>query len=249
VFLTYRSYHFRSLNHEEHLNIWNQRFNESTRGRIVGLLRRNTHTVEELAVELGVTDNAIRSQLTGLERDGLVRRQGLRRGQGKPSYAYALNPEFEPALSRAYIPLLTQLLRELGNRMSESEQTEFLERVGQRWAAGLPHPGAGLKSRVDAATNLLNELGGVVQLEEHDSGPVIRGYSCPLAIAVRENPRVCLAMETLLRELLGVEVRERCDRSTENVRCCFHIEQSITGSEPSQSPRNTPPGESPETPA
>jgi predicted ArsR family transcriptional regulator len=205
--------------------------------------------VEELAAELGVTDNAIRSQLTGLERDGLVRRQGLRRGSGKPSYAYALTAEFEPALSRAYIPLLTQLLRELGERMSENEQIEFLEQVGERWAAGLPHPGAGLEARLAAATNLLNELGGVVELEEHESGPVIRGYSCPLAIAVRENPRVCLAVETLLAELLGVEVRERCDRSTETMRCCFQIVQDVKASEPSRSRRGTPPGESRGSPA
>ncbi len=202
--------------------------------------------MEELAAELAVTDNAVRAQLTGLERDGLVRRQGLRRGSGKPSYVYALTSEFEPTLSRAYIPLLTQLLRELGNRMSDSELTAFLEQVGRRWAAELPRGPSHLKEKLNAATTLLNDLGGVVELQEQESGPVIQGYSCPLAVAVRENPHVCLAVEKLLSEVLGVEVRERCDRSSEAVRCCFAVR--VAGESPSAQ-SNTPPAESGGNPA
>ena len=74
---------------------------------------------------------------------------------------------------------------------------------------------------------------------------MIRGYSCPLAVAVRENPRVCLAVEKLLGEVLGVEVQERCDRSSEAVRCCFAIR---AGESPSAR-SNTPPAESGGNPA
>src|SRR3954469_24546948 len=95
------------------LTHWERRFSESTKGKLVGLLRRSSLTVEEMASALGVTDNAIRAQLTSMERDGLVRQYGLRRGAGKPSYSYALTPEFEPALSRAYIPFLVRVLRQL----------------------------------------------------------------------------------------------------------------------------------------
>ena len=47
------------------------RFWESTRGQLVALLRRGTLTVEEMAQSLGITDNAVRSHLTVLERDAL----------------------------------------------------------------------------------------------------------------------------------------------------------------------------------
>ena len=49
-----------------------ERFFASTRGQIVTLLRRALRTVDELAGELGLTDNAIRAHLAALERDGLV---------------------------------------------------------------------------------------------------------------------------------------------------------------------------------
>jgi predicted ArsR family transcriptional regulator len=59
-----------------------RRFFETTRGQIVGLLRRGRRTVEELARALGLTDNAVRNHLATLERDGLVRQDGVRRGPG-----------------------------------------------------------------------------------------------------------------------------------------------------------------------
>src|SRR5436189_4171855 len=85
---------------------WNQSFLESTRGRIVTLLRRNNRTVEELAQELALTDNAVRAHLATLERDGIVQQRGARRGSGKPSYIYELTPEAEYLFPKAYGPVL-----------------------------------------------------------------------------------------------------------------------------------------------
>jgi predicted ArsR family transcriptional regulator len=208
---------------EEYLKVWEQRFNDSTRGRVVALLRRGTLTVDEMAKALGITDNAVRAQLAALERDGLVRQQGLRRGTGKPSYSYALAPEFEPLLSNAYIPLLLRLLRALGERVAPAEMTAVLRSVGRRWAEELRAPAGDARVRAAAASALLNELGGVTEVEEHKGKAVIRGYSCPLSLAVKENPRVCLAIEALLAELIGKPVRERCERDGEKARCRFEV--------------------------
>ena len=54
-----------------------ERFFDSTRGRVVNLLRGKSGTVIELAEALGLTDNAVRAHLLSLERDGLVRQSGV----------------------------------------------------------------------------------------------------------------------------------------------------------------------------
>ena len=59
------------------LKRWDQRFFESTRGRVVARLRRRRHTVEELAQELELTDNAIRAHLATLEREYPAANAGL----------------------------------------------------------------------------------------------------------------------------------------------------------------------------
>ena len=47
---------------------WQRQSDKSTRNRIVALLRRGERSVEELAESLGLTDNAVRAQLSALER-------------------------------------------------------------------------------------------------------------------------------------------------------------------------------------
>src|ERR1043166_3503397 len=97
----------------------NARFFESTRGRIVELLRRLARTVDELAAELGVTDNAVRLHLGALERDGVVRSRGGRRegAVGKPATIYEIDPAADPIFSNAYLPFLSTLLASLGDRL------------------------------------------------------------------------------------------------------------------------------------
>lgn len=204
--------------------MWIPRFNP-TRDRLIVLLRAGARTVDELAAQLGVTNNAVRAQIVGLERDGIVRAEALRRSGGKPSTAYGLTPEFEPALSRAYIPLLMQVLRELNARMPEAELRELMAAVGRRWAAALPRVGGDSRARAEFAARLLSELGGAVEVEERDGEIAIRGVSCPLGALVRERPQICGALEALLGEVVGGPVRERCDRTTERPRCCFALER------------------------
>lgn len=203
--------------------MWTRRLTETTRGRLVALLRRQSLTVEEMARELGVTDNAIRAQLASLERDGLVRQDGVQRGPGKPSARYGLTTEFEGALSQAYIPLLVRLLRELAQNIPEEELGQILRRLGHDWAQELPRRASGSRAGAEAASALLNELGGVTEVEVVEGRTYVRGFSCPLAAAVRESPHVCQAIESLLAELLGVEVREHCNRGQDRMRCCFEI--------------------------
>src|SRR6266581_530224 len=105
---------------------WNQRFFASTRGRIVMLLRRASRTVDELAKALNLTDNAVRAHLATLERDGIVRQGGVRRGSRKPSSIYDLAPEAEQLFPKAYDPVLQHLLEVLGERIPADEMETLL---------------------------------------------------------------------------------------------------------------------------
>ena len=97
-----------------------ERFLARTRGQVVALLRHGDRTVEELAQALGLTDNVVRAPLVTLERDGLVRQAGLRRGTSKPACAYALTPAAEWLFPKAYGTLLWMLLDVLTERLPPS---------------------------------------------------------------------------------------------------------------------------------
>lgn len=205
---------------------WDRKFFESTRGRIVTLLRRSGRTVEELARALGLTDNGVRSHLAILERDGIVRQRGTVSrgggGGGKPAYVYELTPEAEALFPKAYGPVLRQLLNVMVEHLGSEETEALLRTVGRRIADERTVPADGLSTRLEGAVGVLNELGGLAELEERDGTFVIRGYSCPLTGVVPGHPEVCRLAEALLTELAGVPVHEHCDRS-ENPRCCFEV--------------------------
>jgi predicted ArsR family transcriptional regulator len=202
-----------------------RRFFESRRGQIVTLLRRSNRTVEDLARVLDLTDNGVRAHLAVLERDGIVRQRGsIRRssGGGKPAYVYELTREAEDLFPKAYEPTLGRLLDVLSDQLGPEESEALLRMVGRRLAGDHSSRADGAHARLEAAVEVLNELGGLAELEEDDGGFIIRGYSCPLAGVTPDHPDVCRMAETLVAELAGVPVHEHCDRG-ERPRCCFEV--------------------------
>lgn len=203
----------------------NTRFLESTRGRILALLRVGPHTVEELRCELQLTDNAVRPHLVALERDGLVRQVGTRRGEGagKPAVLYEMTAEGEPLLSRAYAPVLAALLEVLAEELPAREARKVLRATGRRLAQSVGGRATGdLQARAHAAAAVLTALGGSVTVEEKRGSAMIKGVACPLAMAVSRNSQVCHAVETLVGEVAGANATECCDR-TGKPRCCFDL--------------------------
>ena len=208
-------------------NRWSKRFYESTRGRIVALLRRASMTVDQLAATLGVTDNAVRAQLATLERDGLIEQRVLKRGSvGKPATSYRIARDAEPLFSGAYLPILRGLLEVLSERLRPDELDRILRSVGARLAARQRVAGVSHRERVQSAAHLLDELGGISEVENPGDGLLtIRGFSCPLGAMVQEHPELCNAVESMLTEIIGSPVRERCQRGSHVDRacCCFEV--------------------------
>jgi predicted ArsR family transcriptional regulator len=202
-----------------------RRFLESTRGQVVLLLRRGERTVEELAQALGLTDNAVRSHLAALERDGLVRQDGVRRGTGvgKPATIYELHPDADPLLSRAYPPVLKTMLDVMLEQLPPERSEAMLREVGRRLAAGVGGRARGeAAARTEAAAEVLRSLGGDVEVVEDGESRVIRSAGCPLSVAVAHCPDMCAAVETLVAEVSGQEARSCCQHG-DRPRCCFAV--------------------------
>ena len=198
-----------------------KRFFESTRGQIVTILRGAPCTVDELAKKLELTDNAVRAHLLSLERDGLVRQSGLRRGPRKPHFTYELSEEADALFPKAYDALLNQLIAVLKSRLSPSEIEEVLREVGRAVAADAPEA-QDLESRVKIAVKVLETIGGAAEIERHEDKIMIAATGCPLAAAVAVHPEVCRLAETLVAEIVKVPVAEKCDREG-RPKCRFEI--------------------------
>ncbi len=203
---------------------WMEVFLASTKGRIVSRLRGAGGTVNDLAEALALTDNAVRAQLTALERDGLVQKRGMRRGLRKPHQEYELTPEAEHLFPKPYAPVLNQVLAALKRRLRPEAIEDLLHDVGHQLVAGRPAlaEGEGLEQRVQAAAKALGELGGLPQVEAAKGRFILRSASCPLAAVSATHPEVCQLGQALVEHIVGGPVHERCTRGS-SPQCCFEI--------------------------
>ena len=204
---------------------------DTSRGRIVTLLRTGELTAEDIAKRLGLTQSAVRIQIAAMERDGVVRRVGKRPGITRPSHLFELTPEVEQLLSKAYVPVLTHLIDVFAESLPAQQVEMLLRRTGTALANDVS-PGkissGRLKQRVGKASELMNEHLGALTYVEGNGGISIRGAGCPLSALTGKHPGMCLAMETFVSEIVGVPVRECCDRKN-RPRCCFEIQVGYAG--------------------
>lgn len=206
---------------------WETSVGGGARGRIIGLLRRGERSVEELATQLGVTDNAVRAQLQALEREGVVHQSRVRHtgAVGKPATLFAIAPQAEPLFSAAHAPVLSALLAALESHLSDRQLDALFRDVGRRLAEGVEssQPASRqLEARVQTAAAVLTALGAEIDVEPAPNGFLLRGHACPLSDAVRVQPTLCHAIEELVAGVTGSTVRECCDRSG-SAKCCFEV--------------------------
>jgi predicted ArsR family transcriptional regulator len=196
----------------------------STRGKILALLRVDSRTVNELAKALRLTENAVRSHLTSLERDGLIQELGTRPGFRKPHVLYSLAAEAEHFFPTAYGVFLRHVIAVIGRRLPLQELQASLREVGR--TAAVEHldqvAGKTRGQRIEIALNALKVLGGDATVEEREGKRFILGNGCPLSAATANHPEACLIVEALLSEIIGIPVKERCYHG-EAPRCCFDL--------------------------
>ena len=200
-----------------------QRFFESTRGRIVMLLRKGSRTVNDLAAELELTDNAVRAHLLALERDGLVQQQGTVKGFRKPHYVYGLSHAARDLFPRPYGILFNRLLSSLKGALSRAAFVGRLKEVGSSIGAENSPNGSNTPAeRTQTALSAIESLGGAAEVVSENGHTIIQSSGCPFAEAVEEHPEVCKVTESMLSEILDADVEEICDR-TGSPKCRFVV--------------------------
>lgn len=203
---------------------WRKRLIESTRGQILTLLRQRDQTVDELATALRLTDNAVRAHLISLERDGFVVQAGTRAGARRPHVLYTVTGAVEHVFPKSYGRLLDLVLSAISRRLTGRELRNAMREVGRKVGSeNSPETvPKNRQQRIDIAIKILSELGGAATLERVNGTDVIRGRGCPIAAATANHPEACLIAESLLTEIIGAPVKERCQRGADP-SCCFEI--------------------------
>ena len=204
---------------------WVDRLVGETQAKMLHLLRRSRQTITSLADSLGLTDNAVRTHVAALSRDGIIEPVGTQRDTGgKPARLYALSEAGEELFPKAYAMVLAGLVEEIARRDGRERADELLRAVGARTGAGVPSP-ADLPGRVEAAAATLRSMGGDVEVQRTDAGWRLQGFGCPLSSVTASQPQLCALAQSLVETITGRPVTECCDRSG-RPRCAFQVDHA-----------------------
>jgi predicted ArsR family transcriptional regulator len=205
---------------------------ESTRGRVLLLLRRGTKSIAELAESLGISANAVRMHVTALQRDGLVEYGGTSRSTGgKPAQLYEITARAEELFPKAYAFVLGELIGYLRDREGGAGAERVMREVAARATAGVRGRGGDLEARVGAAADVIRELGSDVEVERVETGWFLRGAGCPLSAVVSDHAVLCTLVQAVIEEITERPVRICCRREG-RPRCAFHVESAAGGAVP-----------------
>ena len=184
---------------------------------------------EELAVGLGVSRTGVLQQLHALETAGLVSRQAVRHGVGRPRHVYDVTAAAQDLFPTNYDGLASGLLaairaiggEELVDGVFGERRRMTRDRIRQRMAERLA-PEARLVDRARELAVIQDEQGYLAEALISADG-VIRlvERNCAIHRVAADNGAACQAELDLFREILGPDVQRETHIAAGD-RCCTY---------------------------
>jgi predicted ArsR family transcriptional regulator len=194
-------------------------------------LRRNGPTSpDELARRAGASRTAVLQQLRAMELTGLVCRQTMRHGVGRPRHLYDVTPDAQDMFPSNYDGLATDVLaaiREVGgdalvDDVFEARRRQIRARVTARLEERLPNGGS-LAERVRELAIVQDEQGYLCQATIEPDGRMFRlsEHNCAIYDVAIAHPSACRAEVELFQDVLGADV-VRVNHIAAGDRCCTY---------------------------
>ena len=196
---------------------------------LLRLRRVGPSSPDRLATELGASRTGVLQQLRALERDGLVRRETVRHGVGRPRHVYDVTEHAQELFPAAYDGLATGLLSairavggtDLVDEVFDARRRISSERIRQQLAERLP-PDATALDRARELAAIQDDQGYLAEAVIGADGVIrIVEHNCAIHRVATDVDAACRAELELFRDVLGGDV-ERETHIARNDRCCTY---------------------------
>lgn len=165
-------------------------------------------TVQEICHEVGVTATAVRQRLSRLQPIGLVSREAVRSGRGRPHHTYRVTDAGLKELGDNYSDLAVILWSELHNIEDSAVRRRVLNRVRQALVSryGRDVDGGSLGERLQQLKSVLIEQGFDVEIDTSGDLPVLRENNCPYLDLASCDTEICELEQSVFGKILGADV-------------------------------------------
>lgn len=201
-----------------------------TRREILMLLKQRVHaTIVELAQELGMTHEGVRSHMQQLQQDGWVAsdcphdRVALGQVSGRPRVRYCLTVAGEHVFPKRYDTLTALLLSAVANMTDANGLHELLASVTDIRMNAIGASRTGSRARGRALRSLYLPDDPFIETTERDGDVVIIERNCPFLQVALDQPAICSTTVSALRRLTGCEVVREYRFQDGEGRCEFRV--------------------------
>lgn len=197
----------------------------ATRREVLDLIKkRGEQGADQLASAMGLTVSAVRQQLAGLQKDGLIGYRESRTGPGRPRHLYHLTPAAEGLYPRAYAELTNELLDYVGDAQPELVDEIFRRRRQRRIDnAHSRLAGKDFEGKVRELTTILDADGYLAEaVAEPDGSFLIIEHNCAiLGIALRYG-QACGTELDFIRTVLPEATVDRIAHMVQGASNCSY---------------------------
>ena len=154
--------------------------------------------VAAMSGEFDVTPTAVRQRLTRLLGRGLVRREPVRNGRGRPKHRYQLTQKGLRLTGSNCADLALALLARIGSIEDFEVRRTVLRRVVKALAAnyGQEIQGRTLLERMRSLAGLLAERRVPFSVDQAGELPVLTAHACPYPeLSQATTPTICASSE------------------------------------------------------
>ncbi len=164
--------------------------------------------ISDIVQQFAVTRTAVHERLLRLMGEGLVNRELVRGGRGRPSYRYGLSRKARKLAGNNFADLASVLWQEV----LCIEDSPHRQRVIGRIAGALKNLyadaiyGTTLKARMESLRELLDKRRVRCDVDTHGGVPTFTLRDCPYPDLAEVDSTICQIETMLFSQLLGDEI-------------------------------------------
>jgi DeoR family suf operon transcriptional repressor len=178
--------------------------------------------VVDLSHRIDVTPTTVRQRLSRLLARGLVQREPIRHGRGRPRHRYRLTAQGLRLMGSNFSDLARVLWHEIAMVEDFDVRRRILRRVLKNLAASYAQQMVGntVEEKMVSLANLLGQRQVPFSVATSPHGlPILRAHACPYPELAESDRTICVMERLLFSELLGQDLRQS-DNRFEGGGCC-----------------------------
>jgi len=165
-------------------------------------------SIQDLCRAAQVTPTAVRQRLMRLQSLGMVSREVVRQGRGRPHHAYVVTEAGLKLLGDNYGELAVLLWNEIRNIENQDVRQGVMNRLKsvmtRRYGSNIT--GKTLPERMDQLRDTLRERGFHVEIDTRDGLPILRENHCPYHDLAAVDSEICELEQDVFEQVLGVRL-------------------------------------------